>query len=337
MSLVYTEHLLGNMQSTVFTILFVKLLCLTLYGMTAVLAELPSPSNIRITSINMGLVLEWDPPQNHTENLTYRSEYKWNSIRSNYQAVCWDTTALCCDFTDHLNKFGMYTFQVRAEREGETSHWVETKEFVMDEHTTLGPPSVTLVSSGANIEVSIEDPVLRISELKEIYNHATFNITYWKEGQEQRAKRMNGIQLHKVVLELEQWTRYCFQVWVVTERFFKQSQSSNVTCESTTKGKDRPWVMALVMFVVMAVTVPLVVVALWYCYRVVSFLRPKAKLPGHFTVYLLDPQCSSILALQSSPQPDEVYHEVSIMPGGTETEESSLWWTEQHNAHNQTD
>ncbi|CDQ98767.1 unnamed protein product, partial [Oncorhynchus mykiss] len=75
-SLDYTEHLSGNMQSTVFTILFVKLLCLTLHGMTAVLAELPSPSNIRITSINMGLVLEWDPPQNHTGNLTYRSEYK---------------------------------------------------------------------------------------------------------------------------------------------------------------------------------------------------------------------------------------------------------------------
>uniref|UniRef100_A0A8C7LKZ9 Fibronectin type-III domain-containing protein n=1 Tax=Oncorhynchus mykiss TaxID=8022 RepID=A0A8C7LKZ9_ONCMY len=298
------------MQSTVFTILFVKLLCLTLHGMTAVLAELPSPSNIRITSINMGLVLEWDPPQNHTGNLTYRSEYKGKSIRNSYQVVCLDTTALCCDFTRHLNKFGVYTFQVRAEREGETSHWVETKEFVMDEHTTLGPPSVTLVSSGANIEVSIEDPVLRISEFKEIYNHATFNVAYWKEGQEKKVTRMNGIQLHEVVLELEQWTRYCFQVWVVTERFFKQSQPSNVTCESTAKAKDRPWVMALGMFVVMAVSVPLVVLAFWHCYRVVRFLRPKVKLPGHFTVYLLDPQCSSILALQSSPQPDEVYHEV---------------------------
>lgn len=51
---------------------------------------------------------------------------------------------------------------------------------------TLGPPSVTLVSSGANIEVSIEDPVLRISEFKEIYNHATFNVAYWKEGQEKK-------------------------------------------------------------------------------------------------------------------------------------------------------
>lgn len=53
--------------------------CSTVYNcaFTAVLAELPSPSNIRINSVNMGLVLEWDPPQNHTEKLTYRSEYKW--------------------------------------------------------------------------------------------------------------------------------------------------------------------------------------------------------------------------------------------------------------------
>ncbi|XP_041699612.1 interleukin-10 receptor subunit beta isoform X2 [Coregonus clupeaformis] len=312
------------MQSTVFTILLVKLLCLTLHGMTAVLAELPSPSNVRITSINMGLVLEWDSPQNHTENLTYRSEYKWGNDRGSYQAVCWNTTARSCDFTSHLNKFGVYIFQVRVEREGETSHWVETEEFVMDEHTTLGPPSVTLVSSGADIEVSINDPVLRISEFKDVYNRVTYNITYWKEGQEEWAKPMKDIQLQKVVLALEPWTRYCFQVWVVTERFVKHSQPSNITCESTSKGKDRPWVVALVTFVVMAVTVALLGLAFWRCYRVVSFLRPKAKLPGHFTVYLLDPPCSSVLALQNSPQPDEVYHEVTIMPVGTETEEREL-------------
>ncbi|CDQ82329.1 unnamed protein product [Oncorhynchus mykiss] len=74
-SLDYIENLLDNMQSTVFTILFVKV-CLTLHGITAVLAELPSPSNIRINSVNMGLVLEWDAPQNHTENITYRAEYR---------------------------------------------------------------------------------------------------------------------------------------------------------------------------------------------------------------------------------------------------------------------
>ncbi|CAB1329114.1 unnamed protein product [Coregonus sp. 'balchen'] len=50
---------------------------------------------------------------------------------------------------------------------------------------TLGPPSVTLVSSGADIEVSINDPVLRISEFKDVYNRVTYNITYWKEGQEE--------------------------------------------------------------------------------------------------------------------------------------------------------
>lgn len=51
---------------------------------------------------------------------------------------------------------------------------------------TLGPPGVTLVSSGADIEVSINDPVLRISEFKDVYDHATFNITYWKDGQEEK-------------------------------------------------------------------------------------------------------------------------------------------------------
>ncbi|XP_041721827.1 interleukin-10 receptor subunit beta isoform X1 [Coregonus clupeaformis] len=300
------------MQSTVFTILFVKL-CLTLHGMTAVLAELPSPSNIRINSVNMGLVLEWDAPQNHTENITYRAEYR--SLVSSYLVVCWNTTAQSCDFTSHLNQYGVYNFQVRAERKGDTSHWMVTKQFVMDKHTTLGPPGVTLVSSGADIEVSIKDPVLRISEFKDIYSHATFNITYWKEGQEEKAKRTNDTQLRKVVLALEPWTRYCVQVWAYTLRFSKHSQPSNVTCESTGKGNDRPWVVALVM----AVAVALLALAFWYCYWVVHFLRPKDKLPEHFTELLLDPPCSSILAMQSSPQPEKVYHKVSIMPGGAET------------------
>ncbi|XP_035629354.1 interleukin-10 receptor subunit beta-like isoform X1 [Oncorhynchus keta] len=300
------------MQSTVFTILFVKV-CLTLHGITAVLAKLPSPSNIRINSVNMGLVLEWDAPQNHTENITYSAEYR--GLVSSYEVVCWNTTAQSCDFTSHLNKFGVYIFQVRAEREGDTSRWMKTEWFVMDEHTTLGPPGVTLVSSGAVIEVSINDPVLRISEFKDVYNHANFNITYWKEGQEEKDKNTKCTPLRKVVLALEPWTRYCVQVWVYTQRFSKHSQPSNVTCESTAKGNDRPWVAALVTFVVMAVAVALLALAFWYCYRVVRFLRPKAKLPEHFTE-LLDPPCSSILAIQSSPQPEEVYHELRVMPGG---------------------
>uniref|UniRef100_A0A8C7VBJ2 Interleukin 10 receptor subunit beta n=2 Tax=Oncorhynchus mykiss TaxID=8022 RepID=A0A8C7VBJ2_ONCMY len=304
------------MQSTVFTILFVKV-CLTLHGITAVLAELPSPSNIRINSVNMGLVLEWDAPQNHTENITYRAEYR--GLVGRNEVVCWNTTAQSCDFTSHLNKFGVYTFQVRAEREGDTSRWMKTKKFVMDEHTTLGPPGVALVSSGAVIEVSINDPVLKISEFKDLYNNAHFNITYWKEGQEEKDKSMKCTPLRKVVLALEPWTRYCVQVWVYTQRFSKHSQPSNVTCESTAKGNDRPWVVALVTFVVMAVAVALLALAFWYCYRVVRFLRPKAKLPEHFTE-LLDSPCSSILAIQSSLQPEEVYHELR----------SSICWSEEH-------
>ena len=43
---------------------------------TGVLAELPPPINVRIDSINMELVLQWDAALNTTDNITYTAEYR---------------------------------------------------------------------------------------------------------------------------------------------------------------------------------------------------------------------------------------------------------------------
>ncbi|KAL0985545.1 hypothetical protein UPYG_G00158440 [Umbra pygmaea] len=298
---------------------FVKLLCLTLQGAAAVFGELPSPTNVRINSFNMGLVLEWNAPQNHTENITYRAEYK--PLLRDFEVVCLNTTAHSCEFTSELNPLGIYSFRVRAERERSASSWVGTKEFIMDEHTILGPPSVTLVPDGADMELNIEDPVLRIKTFRRVYNNLTFNITYWKDGQEEKAESMKS-PLQKVVLNLEPLTRYCFQVYVLTGRFSKQSQPSIVTCESTKaySWEKHPWLIALGAFAGMAVTVGVLCLIVWRCYRVARFLKPKATLPEHLTEFLLD-QRRSFLAMQSRTQPEEVYHEVSILFLGTETDD----------------
>lgn len=51
---------------------------------------------------------------------------------------------------------------------------------------SIDSPGVLLIASGANLEVSIKDPVFRISTLRNVYSVATYNITYWKKGEEKK-------------------------------------------------------------------------------------------------------------------------------------------------------
>lgn len=284
-----------------------------------VLAELSRPRNARIASHNMGLVLEWDDPQNDTENMTYTAEYK--GFINSYTAVCRSSAARRCDFTSKLTAFGVYFFRVRAELDGENSAWVQMEAFTMDEHTTLGAPTVVLNSSGTDLEVTIRDPLLLLSDFRTVYPHATYNITYWTDGQRGMAKHMVGEQSRVVLTGLKPWTRYCVEVQVATQRFSKHSQPSSTMCERTTKGNDTPWIVALVTFVVIAVLLGLVVPGVLYCRGIGWVLWPKGKLPEHIKDYLSEPRHSSIfLAMQNSSQSEEIYHQVSLMVPAEEGE-----------------
>lgn len=298
------------MRSTVFVTLILLFLR---FGITVVLSELPRPSNVRITSLNMELLLEWDGPLDSTSYMTYRAEFK--SYVQPFKAVCRNTTALRCDFTSELKHFGVYTFRVRAELSGESSSWVETERFTMDENTTIGSPSVILNTAEIDIEVTIKDPVFRLSELRDVYASATYHITYWKEGQRDKAMQINDIVHNRMVLPgLEPSTKYCVQVQVKTKRFNKQSQLSNIVCESTNKGTIALWVVALGIIVGVAGLVAMVVCGVLCCRKFVRFLFPKVKVPEHFKEYLLEPPHSSVfLAMQNSTQPEEVYYSVCIM------------------------
>ncbi|KAM4609113.1 cytokine receptor family member b4 [Polymixia lowei] len=291
-----------------------------------VVSGLNGPRNVRVTSYNMDMVLEWDPPEN-ANNVVYKTEY--NTSVSDYRDGCVNTTELRCNFTSQvvfLTVFGKYTCRVRAEQGGERSAWVESSSIVMDKHSTIGPPSVSLVPIGANMDVSITDPVFRISNLRGVYNQATYNITYWKKGQEEKAKSMSGVQQNRVVLsKLEPWTKYCVQVQINTEMNANPSQLSNVTCESTTIEEETPWMAAVVTFVVMAMVMSLVAVAVVYRKAISHLLCPKDSLPQHLKEYLLGhPQSSISLAIQKSQPPEEIYHPVSIVAEGNKEEELPL-------------
>lgn len=160
----------------------------TLCGSRVVSGVLSTPTNVHLTSYNLNLVLRWDSPEQPASSLIYTTEYK--STVTDYKVGCVNISMLECDFTMCPNtsifEYGKYRGRVRAQLGTESSAWVDSNEITMDRDTVIGPPNVSLLSNGAVVEVSIKDPLFKISALRNVYNLATYNITYWKDGQKEK-------------------------------------------------------------------------------------------------------------------------------------------------------
>ncbi|KAK5861500.1 hypothetical protein PBY51_022892 [Eleginops maclovinus] len=290
-----------------------------LWGHTVVSGDLSRPTKVRLTSHDMNLVLSWDLPA-EPAGLLYTTEYRSSVI--NYRAGCVNISTLECDFTRHsipqtIYQFGKYTARVRAHSGTETSAWVESNNVAMDKETNISSPIISLLSNGAAIEVIIQDPVFRISSLRQVYSSATYNITYWQDSQKQKTRSISNIQQSRVVLsDLEPWTKYCVKVQISTGRISNNlSQPSADVCESTTIDKEVPWVAAVVTFITMAIAVALVVVAVVYRKRISHLLCPKDSLPQHFKEDLMvRPNSSMYIAMCNSHPSEEIFHQVSIIP-----------------------
>nr|UYL69178.1 interleukin 10 receptor beta [Nibea albiflora] len=291
----------------------------TLCGPRVVSGVLSGPTNVRLTSYNMDLVLRWDPPEGAPSGLLYTTEY-YNPVTKS-KPGCVDIPSLECDFTSlnlSISEHGKYTGKVRAQLGQERSAWVESNQITLDKETIIGPPNVTLLSNGDAIEVSIKDPVFKISAFRNIFTYATYNITYWKDGQAGKAKSMKDIRQNREVLnDLDLWTMYCVQVQIETDRNFN-SKPSRAVCERTTTKEEAPWVAAVVIFVFLAVVVILVVVAVVYRKSISHFLCPKDALPQ----YLVAPPNSSMyIAIRNSHPPEELYDQVRIVADNQAVEE----------------
>nr|XP_046261173.1 cytokine receptor family member b4 [Scatophagus argus] len=293
----------------------------SLCGPTVVSGVLSPPRNVTLTSHNLDLVLRWDPPEGAAANVVYTAQYKSILL---HRDGCVNTSALECDFTDNatFSEYGKYWGVVRAQLGAESSAWVESNPLRLDTDTIIGSPNVTLISSGDSIEVSIKDPVFRFSALRNVYSSPTYKITYWKEGQKEKARNISDIEQNRLKLpELNVWTNYCVQVQINT-RNPKPSLPSRIVCESTTIKEEAPWVAAVVAFVVMAAAVALVVVAVVYHKSISNFLCPKDALPSHFKEDLLErPNSSMYIAMWNSHPPKEIYHLVSIVAYNNTVEE----------------
>lgn len=281
---------------------------------TAVLSEkVPAPENVRMISLNMGLVLEWDPPQSTTNTFFYyTAEMKgWNM----YEPVCLSSSSLSCDFTDNVSIFGTYQLRVRAELHGETSDWVETKNVSVDEKTEISAPHVELRSRKGQTEVDITDPPMKKKNLRDVFGNISYLIRFWKNGETKKEELIR--QQKRVMLPgLEPLVNYCVEVEILYLN--NTSQTSNITCLTNTPSNEvEPWLIAVVLlvsFLVVIVAVDLIFLAVWFGYRGCRIIFPDTDLPEDLKKFLSQRSQSSICsAMQESTPVKEHFCELRIL------------------------
>ncbi|XP_055015576.1 interleukin-10 receptor subunit beta-like isoform X2 [Boleophthalmus pectinirostris] len=235
---------------------------------TALASGLLPPRNVRLTSHNMDLYLRGS----------------FDSVQ--FRPACVNTSALFCELSApglglNILEFGRYNASVRALSGNEVSDWVHSQNLTMDKDTVIGPPTVAVVSHGADLEVSVRDPQFRVSTMEHVFGLPKYNISYWPRGRSYQAKHMQVQQSRVVLSELEPWTEYCIQVQIYVDlsRNHNTGETSEPVCESTADVPSAPWVTAVVTFVALALTVALVVVTVIYRKPICHFLCPKDSLP----------------------------------------------------------
>ncbi|KAK7153557.1 hypothetical protein R3I94_007060 [Phoxinus phoxinus] len=290
----------------------------------AVLTEsVPIPENVTMTSLDMGIVLEWDPPQNTTNQLfNYTAEVKtWRD----FEPVCVGSSSLRCDFTNNVTTFGLYHLRVRTELHGETSDWVETGEFAVDKITEISAPRVELSSRKGQTEVDITDPPMRSRNLRDVFTPVSYLIRFWKEGEAKKEELIRE-QNRVMLLDLEPLVNYCVEVAVLYSYNKKTSQFSNMTCVTNSPSSEvEPWLIAVVLlvsFLVVLVTVVLIFLAVWYSYEGCKMIFPNPKLPDNLKQFLSQQSQSPILsAMQESTQLKEHFHELRIFHTEPDTQQ----------------
>ncbi|XP_054908724.1 interleukin-10 receptor subunit beta-like [Poeciliopsis prolifica] len=280
----------------------------TLIGVVS--GVLSSPTNVQVTSRNLNLILSWDPPADAPSGLIYTTELK--SSIGFQKPGCVNITTFQCELSNFgISWYGTYIGRVRALLGEEASAWVESKNITLDKETLISPPSVSLLSVGQTLEVGIKDPEFNISSLRNVYSKVSYNITYWKEGQEEQARTHMNIKQDRVVLDnLDPLTKYCVQVQIITFGNKNPSEPSVVLCERTRDTDNSPVVAAVIACVVIAVAVAVTALVVVKWKSISHFLWPKNSLPRDFEKFLLATPESSVVLIT---QPKEEIAPVSVV------------------------
>ncbi|XP_075767114.1 interleukin-10 receptor subunit beta isoform X2 [Pelodiscus sinensis] len=277
----------------------------------------PEPKNVRINSVNLNHILQWDPPTFHKENITYTAQYI-SVLKKN---ECVSIVNTHCDFSS-LPDYGNYTLRVRAESENEESNWVNIIFKPIDD-TVIGPPEVKVKSESGSLYLDFTGPFairdLHKWPLKEFYGNSwVYRVLYWKKSNSKEVIIRDANYNSEILSDLDSWTIYCLQVQVVVPELNKRGEPSEEICDTTTDNGITPvWIIVTVLLVsilVVLVSVPACFFTFIYIYRQVRYVVcPTYSFPQHLKEFLSKPSYSSQFISPQSPEEDQSYDKLTVI------------------------
>ncbi|XDV14665.1 hypothetical protein PO909_014881 [Leuciscus waleckii] len=273
--------------------------------------KLAGPQNVKVTSINMGAVIEWTSPHNNMSNVTYTARY---ILRNKNASLCVNTKELKCDAGELPVIFGTYIFQVRAEDQELFSEWVNARPrpFLPNKHSIIGPPTVRLVIQNNCLDIHVQPPVLKVRKLSQKFSQVTYAIKHWTEDHEDAAVERKVTEPNKdvklTIKRLHSWSTYCAQAKVLSTGFTNEGQFSDAVC--VTNIPVTPVLTSCV--IAAAVLLPLGILGVWFIYKLYKYLYPKTKMPEHLK-NLFEPSFWNSEATQHSPHQKEQHDKISAI------------------------
>ncbi|XP_049713999.1 interleukin-10 receptor subunit beta isoform X1 [Elephas maximus indicus] len=298
--------------------------CLLVTG----LGMVPPPENVKMNSVNLKNVLQWEPPAFPKGNLTYTAQFQsYNS----FQDKCKCTTLTECDFSS-LSKYGDHTLRVRTEFADEHSDWVNITFCPVDD-TIIGPPGIQVEALADSLHMRFLAPKV-VDEpetwtMKNFYTSWVYNVQYWKNGTDEKFQ-ITAPYDFEVLQNLEPWTTYCVQVQGFLPDRNKTGEWSQPVCEQTTNDAETTpsWIITIIL-IASVFTVFLLLLGcfalMWYIYKKAKYtFAPGNSLPQHLKEFLSCPHQSALLFFSPPPpEEDEVFDKLSVITEDLESSKQS--------------
>ncbi|XP_020651868.3 interleukin-10 receptor subunit beta [Pogona vitticeps] len=292
----------------------------------------PEPQNLRVHSDMLESILQWDPPNFHKENVTYRVQHR-KDYDNTFTDLCNRTEVTECNVS-RIQIYGSSFLRVRTEFQNNTSNWV-CITFTPLADTKISPPDIQVeVSQPSVLSVQLTDPYFihngaRYS-IKVFYSTVAYRIHIWKKNySDKQDRKLNTSFTFETISGLEPGTTYCLKAQAFIEEFNKSGEWSEPFCVRTSNAS-----YAGINPVLLILILPLVLILFSCCcfmifriYRRIKYVFfPSYSLPQHFKEFLNKPSYSSQFLTSQIQGEDYTYEKITILSeelknGGKESEE----------------
>ncbi|NXH19466.1 INGR2 protein, partial [Bucco capensis] len=171
--------------------------------------HLLAPKDVMVYSCNFRSSLRWSAVKVDRGLVLYTVQFKTGASNKWDEMNCTRITQTECSFPWSF-KLRRWTFflRVRAELGQVTSDWVETRPFVAERNTTIGPPKVnSVIESSDSLLINITPPFE--SEAGDLLR---YHVSYWENATSTTKKEMTTRNTLFKIGNLKELTLYCFRI-----------------------------------------------------------------------------------------------------------------------------